>query len=180
MTRTRSTRTRTSPTRTRTRINITAAGWQVTLCDSIWYANSHSSVVILTMTCYIWYTYLVTNENEKYHDQISSNKPCRQTSSVPVGLITINTPVVTAFNTRPASVMAFKGHDVGTRTTSQLHHTCQTQDVHHLISGGTSLSSLQHSCSSCSARLQQKQSALQSAFMVDLKLDFVMCIRLEC
>jgi len=32
---------------------VTAAGWQVTLCDPIWHVISHSSVVISITNCYI-------------------------------------------------------------------------------------------------------------------------------
>jgi len=31
---------------------VTAAGWQVTLCDPIWHVISRSSVVILITNCY--------------------------------------------------------------------------------------------------------------------------------
>jgi len=33
--------------------NVTAAGWQVTLCDPIWHVISRSGEVILIMNCYI-------------------------------------------------------------------------------------------------------------------------------
>ena len=36
---------------------VTAAGWQVTLCDPIWHLISYSSEVILIMNCYIQFVY---------------------------------------------------------------------------------------------------------------------------
>jgi len=37
---------------------VTAAVWQVTLCDPKWHVISHSAVVISITNCYIWLTLL--------------------------------------------------------------------------------------------------------------------------
>jgi len=43
---------------------VTAAGWQVTLCDPIWHVISHSGEVISITNCYIG-VYLFTLPNFK-------------------------------------------------------------------------------------------------------------------
>ena len=45
---------------------VTAAGWQVTLCDPIWHVISRSSVMILITNCYIRFTLLYFDLRKNY------------------------------------------------------------------------------------------------------------------
>jgi len=55
--------------------NVTSAGWQVILCDPMWYASSHSGAVLVAQTAICFLPYLKTSGNNvtiltKLHSQV--------------------------------------------------------------------------------------------------------------
>ena len=49
--------------------NVTSAGWQVTLCDSVWHVSSRSGVATLRTAIHLLLTYLLTYLPGRYVDR---------------------------------------------------------------------------------------------------------------